>query len=68
MESKIKRKEVIDKKSCSVNYKFNDKVLLGKETGTKLEPLYEGPYKVIELKINGKIVLVYKNRVKKYYS
>lgn len=75
VESKIKRKAIADKKSCNITYKFNDKVLLKKETGNKLEPLFEGPYKVIsdkapniELKMNNKIVLVQKNRVKKYYD
>lgn len=71
--SKIKRKEVHDVKANSKDYAVNDKVLITKETGTKLEEVYSGPYTVLKvhdpnitLNINNKEVIVHKNRVKLY--
>ena len=76
IESKVKRKEKYDNKCCNTrNYHFNDKVMLKSEVGSKLEPLYRGPYKVIKekppnvtLKIDNKLVEVHKNRIKPYYK
>ena len=71
--SKYNRKETYDKKSKEFNYSKEDKILLRNETGNKLEPLYKGPYKIIQIKepnviiqIDNKFVEVHKNRVKKY--
>lgn len=73
LDSKVHRKNVFDKTCNYVNYKFNDQVLLKSDTGSKLEPLYTGPYKVVRedspnvtLKIGKKQVQVHKNRVKLY--
>lgn len=71
--SKQKRKEQHDKSIKPIVYKPGDSLLLKNETGTKLDALYSGPYDVIidlapNVKINmdGKDVIVHKNRTKLY--
>lgn len=75
LASKEKRKLEYDKKSNPEYYIIGEKVLLRNETGKKSEILYKGPYKIVKIdspnisiRINGKIVVVHKNRVKKYYN
>lgn len=73
--SKTRRKELYDRNINKVNYKAGDQILLKNESGTKLEPLYKGPYEVVEekspniiIKIDNKLVEVHKNRIKMYLS
>lgn len=75
MDSKIKRKERYDVKSRSVSYNVGDKVLLRNNSGNKTEPLYKGPYVVVEerppniiLSIDNKIVECHKSRIKLYFE
>lgn len=71
--SKNKRKLMYDKKCNSVNYSIGDRVMLKNNSGNKNDPLYTGPYSIIEnkspnvvIKIDNKLVEVHKNRVKHY--
>ncbi|RVE41280.1 hypothetical protein evm_014071 [Chilo suppressalis] len=73
LKSKSLRKCVYDKNVNSVTYNENDFVLLKNETGSKLDTLYTGPYRVIsDLSPNVKIVkdnkeiIVHKNRTKPF--
>ncbi|KAB0799843.1 hypothetical protein PPYR_07723 [Photinus pyralis] len=73
IKSKQNRKTRLDENRNDLKYKFNDRVLLKSEISNKLEPLYKGPYKVIEdkspnviIKINNKLITVHKDRVKLY--
>lgn len=75
LKSKTKRKTKYDLKMNIVKYKANDKILLKNELGNKLNSVYLGPYKVlndvspnVEVEIDGKTVLVHKNRTKPYYE
>lgn len=74
--SKLKRKEMVDKKSNPCSYKVGDKVLLKNNTTSKLDPLYIGPYTVVKdkspnviLSLDGrkKLIEVHKNRIKPYF-
>lgn len=73
MSSKEKRKVQYDRYTNPVTYKENDCILLKTENVSKLQPLYEGPFVVIEdmgpnVKIirNNKITIVHKNNTKPY--
>lgn len=61
--------------SFLLNYNCGDFVLIKNQTGTKLDCVYEGPYKVMEeispnVKIikNNKVILVHKNNTKLFHS
>lgn len=71
MNCKQIRKLYYDKNCNPVKYKTGDLILVKNETGTKLEPLFSGPYKVIEdLSPNVKIfkgkkcIIIHKNNTK----
>lgn len=71
--NKHKRKEIHDRSVNSTLYEKDDLVLLKNEVRSKLDALFEGPYKVVEdlgcnVKIikNNKIDLVHKNRTRPY--
>lgn len=71
--SKIKRKYKYDSYLNPITYKPNDYVLIKNEVGSKLDNVYMGPFKVLkdvspnlEIDMNGKPVLVHKNRTKLY--
>lgn len=73
--SKQKRKEMYDKSANPIVYAKDDLVLLKNETGRKLDPLFDGPYTVLEdvgcnVKVikDGKVQLVHKNRTKPYVT
>lgn len=73
IKSKQIRKENYDKSINPIVYKSGDFLLLKNETGSKLDTLYLGPYVVIEdlvsnvkINMNGKIVILHKNRTKLY--
>lgn len=73
--SKVKRKERFDKQAKTMNYNPGNKVLLKNEIGNKMEPLYKGPYNIVEnkppnvvIRIDNKLLEVHKNRVKLYHS
>lgn len=75
LESKNKRKDRYDTKSRIVNYKVGNKILLKNEIGNKIEPLFKGPYEIIEIKspnvvikVDNKLLEVHKNRIKLYNS
>lgn len=76
VESKHKRKEKFDKTSNNTIYEVGDEVLvLNGNKNSKLDPIYKGPYIVLEdknpnvvLNIDDKSVEVHKNRVKMYYN
>ena len=51
--------QVYDRKLNEKKYKIGNKLLIRKEIGNKLQPLYEGPYEVIE--INEPNVTILKN-------
>ena len=68
---KTKRKKVYDRKLNEKKYEIGNKLLIRKEIGNKLQPLYEGPYEVIEINEpnvtilkNGKTNEVHINRTK----
>nr|CAH7715334.1 unnamed protein product [Callosobruchus chinensis] len=74
--SKQHRKEKADQHRCSSYYSLGEKVL-GHNSGSesKLEPIFKGPYIVLEdrdpnviLDVNGKQVEVHKNRIKPCYE
>lgn len=73
--SKNKNKLLYDRKITSNTFKENETILLRNENRNKLEPVYSGPYKIIEiLEPNVKIKhlktekeqLVHKNRIVKW--
>lgn len=73
--SKNQRKDRYDRKSNIVNYKVGDQVLVTNETGNKMQPLFKGPYEVVEvnspnikISIDNKLIEIHKNRVKLYNS
>lgn len=66
-----------DKNTAPVNFHIGDSVLLKvNSTRKKLEPLYHGPYEIIELnsnenstiRINNKLKKVHNNHLKKFHS
>lgn len=74
-KSKYRAKLNADKRSNPINVNIDDKVILIDETRGKHDPLYTGPYKIIEiigenvkiLDINkNKNKLVHKNNIRKY--
>lgn len=74
VSSKSKRQQISQTKSSNITYEPGDEILLKNEIGSKLEPLFNGPYTVIEekspnlvIKVNNKILEVHKNRVKLYH-
>lgn len=74
IESKMKRKYVYDMYTKPVRYKIGDMLLVRSEKDNKFEPLYLGPFKVIEdlncnvkIERNGKIEIIHKNRTKPFY-
>lgn len=73
--SKEKRKLNYDKKSNEIDYRIGQLVLLRNDSGLKMDPLFKGPYEILEIKspnvaikVNNKITYVHKNRIKMYYS
>nr|CAH7713638.1 unnamed protein product [Callosobruchus chinensis] len=72
----ILRKEKVDQHRCSSYYSLGKKVLVHNSgSESKLEPIFKGPYIVLEdrdpnviLDVNGKQVEVHKNRIKPYYE
>ena len=72
--SKNKRKNQYDKSKYCINVKVGDKILLRNNSSTnKADPIFKGPYKVVECKdqnivieIENKLVEVHRNRVKLY--
>nr|CAH7724105.1 unnamed protein product [Callosobruchus chinensis] len=72
----ILRKEKVDQHRCSSYYSLGEKVLVHNSgSESKLEPIFKGPYIVLEdrdpnviLDVNGKQVEVHKNRIKPYYE
>jgi len=74
ISDKLKRKSDYDKSANPVTYKPGDLVLVRSETGSKLSPIYNGPYEVVEelspnvkIKKDGKYVILHKNRTKMYH-
>lgn len=74
IETKIKRKIKYDVSTNLINYKIGDLVLVKKENRDKMDPVYLGPFTVIEdqgvnvkLLVLGKEMIVHKNRTKKFY-
>lgn len=74
-KSKELRKIRYDSYVNPIKYKPGDLVLIKKETGTKFDPLYVGPYTVIgenEPNVviidNGKEIHIHKNRTRRYNS
>lgn len=75
LSKKLNRKESYDCKINPISYKINDLILVKNETGSKLDPIYLGPYKVVkdvppnvEIIKNNKISVIHKNRTKLYKS
>lgn len=73
--SKLKRKEIYDRKSKFVDFKLGDKVLVKDMLGNKCNSLFKGPYEVIKdnktnlvIKVDNKNIEVHKNRVKIFRS
>jgi hypothetical protein len=72
-KSKIKRKNIYDLSVRIKTYQPGDLVLLKNEQRKKLDPIFNGPFKVleekgpnVELEINNKKQVVHKDRVKPY--
>lgn len=72
---KLERKLRYDKSKKTVDYKIGDKIMLRNNLTHKLDPIYKGPYIIIEekspnviIKIDNKIVEVHKNRIKLYHE
>lgn len=73
---KLERKKVYDNKSFPLSIQPGDLVLLAKENRQKLDPWFEGPFKVISIdepncvieNSDEKRTKVHKNRLKKYTS
>ena len=64
-----------DKNTRCRQYNIGDRVLLRNNSGKKHEPLFKGPYVVLDaedpnvmLRIRNKMVKVHKNRIKLYNS
>lgn len=73
LKNKEKRKQNYDKNVNQIKYIPNDMLLVKNETGGKLEPLYNGPYLVVEeqesnvvILKNGKVEIIHKNRTKPF--
>lgn len=73
LESKIKRKTKYDERCKIENYVIGDKILLKNESGSKMDSIFKGPYKVVDvknpnivIKVDRKFVEVHKDRVKLY--
>lgn len=74
--SKSKRKILYDAKNTqATSFKAGDKVLLQNDAGTKMQPLYKGPFEIVKdehpnviLKIKNREVTVHKDRIKMYYN
>ena len=72
--AKLNRQKISNDHANPVNFSLNDLVLLNNEAGHKLDSIYKGPFKVIEIRTDsikieddmGKTELVHKNRLKKY--
>lgn len=73
--SKIRTKQYYDKQANPLNLKINDTVLVTDETRTKFNPLYKGPFKVVNIDSHNvtifdpntkKTKVVHKNNVRKY--
>lgn len=75
INNKMKRKIVYDKYTKPVSYKCGDKLLVKSEKDNKFEPVYLGPFVVIEdlncnvrIERNGKAEIIHKNRTKPYFA
>lgn len=75
VSSKVKRKQIYDKKTNEISYKPGSKVLLKNESGNKVECLFKGPYFVVRedspnitLQVDNKNIIVHKDRIKPYYD
>ena len=73
--SKETNKYYYDKNTRFRQYNIGDRVLLRNNSGKKHEPLFKGPYVVVDvedpnvmLRIRNKIVKAHKNRIKLYNS
>ena len=75
--AKFKQKEFYDEKSRGMKLEKGDLVLIRNEAGHKLESKYLGPFKVIDLRLNGNVIiednkkkkqLVHRDRLKIYNS
>ena len=75
--AKFKQKEFYDEKSRGMKLEKGDLVLIRNEAGHKLESKYLGPFKVIDLRLNGNVIiednkkkkqLVHSDRLKIYNS
>lgn len=73
IKSKINRKLRYDLTTNSINYRIGDLILLKKENRDKMDPVYSGPYTVMEdqgmnvkILVLGKEKTVHKNRTQKY--
>lgn len=75
--NKAKNKYYYDEKLTSLDLKIGDKVILRNDSGHKLDPVYLGPFEVVEIEKNNNIVIktnkdkkqkVHKNRLKLYNS
>lgn len=74
IESKMKRKYVYDMYTKPVRYEIGDMLLVRSEKDNKFEPLYLGPFKVVEdlncnvkIERNGKTEIIHKNRTKPFH-
>lgn len=73
IKTKVKRNVLYNENTKESNYKVGDNVLVRNETGSKLDAIYNGPYKVVEvkrsnvvIKLENKLVELHKNRIKHY--
>ena len=77
LKSKEMNKRVFDKTARPQNFELDDCVLLKKEARNKFEPIYEGPFRISELR--GKNVIlndekgnfkaeVHRDRIIRYYG
>lgn len=71
--SKIRRKKCYDVNINPLNYKEGDLILVRKETGSKLDCIYDGPFVVVKdespnvvIQCKGKLDVIHKNRTKLY--
>ena len=55
--AKFKQKEFYDEKSRGMKLEKGDLVLIRNEAGHKLESKYLGPFKVIDLRLNGNVII-----------
>lgn len=73
IKTKIDRKLKYDLSTNSINYKLGDLILVKKEDRDKMDPVYLGPYTVIEdqgvnvkILVTGKEKIVHKNRTQSF--